>query len=300
MPSALWQAANGLPFLELGAAAAGKNADVSLGAFLFNQLVVMNPLLSPLWLAGLAAPFLVHRLRDLRFLPIACLTMLVLVRLGHGKDYYLAPLYPALFAVGAAALVPWFSDAIRRTLGGVTIAGAAAVSALVAPIALPILPPAQIASYMAAIGFKPQQQEKSFTGTELPQQFADQLGWRTFAAQAGAAWQLIPREERSRTAIIAGNYGEAAALDLYGAGLPPALSGHNQYFLWGLRGQQPRHLLLITNDFAEAGNYCGEVRVLGKSQAEFAMAYENGLSFVWCRDLKVPLEKVWPRLKHFA
>ena len=299
LPSALWQAANGLPFLELGAAAAGKNAEVPLGSFLLNQVMVMNPLLSPLWLAGLVAPFLMARFRDLRFLPLGCLSMLVLVRLGHGKDYYLAPLYPALFAVGSAALTVWFSTRARQIGGGVLLAGALAVSAVVAPIALPILPPPHIAPYMAAIGFTPQQQEKSFAGTKLPQQFADQLGWRTFAAQADAAWQAIPSEERSRTAIVVGNYGEAAALDLYGAGLPPVLSGHNQYYLWGLRGQQPRHLLLVTDDVAEAASYCGEVRVLCQTHAQYAMAYENGLALAWCRDLKIPLEKVWPQLKHF-
>jgi hypothetical protein len=36
------------------------------------------------------------------------------------------------------------------------------------------------------------------------------------------------------TAILAADYGEAAALDVYGErdGLPPALCGQNQYFLW--------------------------------------------------------------------
>ncbi|WP_216073874.1 hypothetical protein, partial [Acinetobacter baumannii] len=76
----------------------------------------------------------------------------------------------------------------------------------------------------------PQQQERSFKGTALPQLVADQLGWHDFAGQVEAAWNRIPVSERPITAIKVDNYGEAAALDLYGKGLPAALSGHNQYF----------------------------------------------------------------------
>ena len=68
---------------------------------------------------------------------------------------------------------------------------------------------------------------------------ADQLGWYDFVGHVEAAWSRIPASERATTDIKVDQYGEAAALDLYGSGLPPALSGHNQYFLWGLRGQTP-------------------------------------------------------------
>jgi hypothetical protein len=48
----------------------------------------------------------------------------------------------------------------------------------------------------------------------------------------------LPEPDRRRAAILASNYGEAAAIDVFGAKdhLPPALSEQNQYFLWGTRG----------------------------------------------------------------
>ncbi len=50
---------------------------------------------------------------------------------------------------------------------------------------------------------------------------ADQLGWHDFVGQVEAAWSRIPASERATTAIKVDQYGEAAALDLYGSGLPP-------------------------------------------------------------------------------
>lgn len=300
LPSALWQAAHGFPFLELGKAAAGKNADVPLGAFLANQVVVMNPALAPLWLAGLAAPFLSRRLRDLRLVPLACLVVLVIVRLGHGKDYYLAPLYPTLFAIGAAALAPLLTTRLRRLAAGAVTVAAVTIALVVLPIALPLLSPFTLADYMRTIGFAPQQQERSFAGTALPQVFADQLGWHDFTRQVVDAWERMPASDRTRTAILLDNYGEAAALDIYGrpAGLPPSLSGHNQYGLWGMRGQAPANVVLVKRDYSGWQGECAELVPLAVTQSRFAMAYENGKTVVLCRGLKRPLAALWPQIRH--
>ena len=56
LPSLIWQAAHGWPFLELAAAARDKNTATPPLAFLLNQLLIMNPLLAPLWIAGIVAP----------------------------------------------------------------------------------------------------------------------------------------------------------------------------------------------------------------------------------------------------
>jgi 4-amino-4-deoxy-L-arabinose transferase-like glycosyltransferase len=298
-PSLVWQALHGFPFLELGAAAKDKNADVALLPFITNQIFVMNPALAPLWLAGLVAPFASVRLKDLRYVTIACAVVFVIVRVGHGKDYYLAPLYPTLFVVGAVALVPLLTATWRKLLARALIATAVALSAIALPLTLPVLPPERIAPYMHTLGVAPQQQERSFAGTVLPQHFADQLGWRDMAQQVEAAWARIPASERSSTAIVTGNYGEAAALDLFGRGLPASLSGHNQYFLWGLRGHVPRNLLLVWQDLDELRPFCRDVSVLGRTHSKFAMAYENGKAIALCSGLKQPLEQLWPQVKHF-
>lgn len=299
VPSFIWQLAHGFPFLELAAAAKAKNADVALLPFMSNQAFVMNPAFVPMWLGGLCAPFLVKNLKDLRFLVIAATVVVVIVRLGHGKDYYLAPLYPTLFAIGSVGLSPFRRHRLGKSIA-ITVAAVAVVfSAVALPIALPILSPPALLAYITQTGIAPQQQERSFKGTALPQVFADQLGWHDFTGQVEAAWNQIPAAQRSTTGIKTDNYGEAAALDLYGKGLPPALSGHNQYYLWGLRGQHPRDLLVIQESVADLEPSCGKVTVLGTTSSAYAMAYENGKAIALCEAVKPPLESLWPMIKNY-
>lgn len=299
MSSFVWQLAHGFPFLELGEAAKAKNADVPLLPFLGNQMMVMNPAFAPLLIAGLAAPVLVKQFRDLRFLVFAAAVVMVIVRVGHGKDYYLAPLYPTLFVIGAVALAPLVRGKLGKSVTVASVILALAGSAFAAPMALPVLSPQQLETYIAWTGFAPQQQERSFKGTRLPQVFADQLGWRDFAAQVEAAWNQIPIADRAATGIKVDNYGEAAALDVLGKGLPPALSGHNQYFLWGLRGQAPRDLLVVQSNLSALVPYCHRVTVLGTTWSRYAMAYENGKVIALCQGVTPPLTKLWPQLKNF-
>ena len=302
VPSLIWQATHGMPFRELAAAAREKNTDTPPLAFLINQVLVMNPLLAPLWISGVVAPFFVARLKDVRFLSVAFVASLVLVLLTHGKDYYIAATYPAMFVVGAVALATWVKGRIGRVaIGGWGLA-AVALSAVIAPMALPVLSIEGLKTYMQHFPLKPQQQEKSFEGTLLPQVFADQVGWHDYVNQVGAAWQKIPAADRATTSIKVENYGEAGALDVYGApfGLPPALSGHNQYYLWGPRGQNPVNLLVVQNNPDRLAPYCQETVILGQTQSPDAMSYENGKTIAWCKGLKMSVQKLWPELKNFS
>ena len=300
LPSFVWQLTHGFPFLELGAAAKDKNADIALLPFLANQVFVMNPALAPLWIAGLLSPFLIKALRDLRFLAIAAAVVFLLVRVGHGKDYYLAPIYPTFLAIGAVTLAPLADRTWKKALTAIGVTAACAFSAVAAPMVLPILSPPALQAYMRTVGIAPQQQERSFAGTALPQIFADQLGWRDFVGQVQAAWSRIPASERGATALKVDNYGEAAALDLYGKGLPPAVSGHNQYYLWGLRGQRPTNVLTVQRSLTDLRPYCEEVTLLGTTSSPFAMAFENGKVIALCRGVKPPLRVLWPQLKNYS
>jgi hypothetical protein len=300
-PSLIWQALHGFPFLELAAAAREKNTDTPPPAFLLNQVLVMNPVLAPVWLSGVVGPFAIPRLRPLRFLPLAFMICAALVILSHGKDYYLAACYPVMFIIGAVAIAHWVKAAAGRAALAAWAAMAVAVSVLFSPLALPVLSAPELKTYMLRLPLKPQQQEKSFKGTLLPQVFADQMGWHDFTAEAGAAWTLIPASERGRTAIKVDNYGEAAALDVYGHayGFPPVLSGHNQYYLWGLRGQNPVNLLVVQNHPERLAPYCEEATVLATTFSPDAMAYENGKVIAYCRGLKMDLKSIWPQVKDY-
>src|SRR5262249_5725609 len=149
----------------------------------------------------------------------------------HGKAYYPMGAYPLLFAAGGVALEAWIKHtALRAAVTGVV----AVFAAIAAPFALPILPVERFVAYERALGIAPNIQEKRALGA-LPQHFADMFGWPELAALVGRAYQSLPAEEQNAAVFLANNYGEAAAIDVLGAPwhLPPAITPHNQYFLWG-------------------------------------------------------------------
>ena len=55
------------------------------------------------------------------------------------------------------------------------------------------------------------------------------------AAQVAAIWEALPTGDREGAVVLTGNYGQAGALEQLGPalGLPPVVSGHNSYWLWG-------------------------------------------------------------------
>jgi len=67
------------------------------------------------------------------------------------------------------------------------------------------------------------------------------------AARVAAVYHALPPQDRARAVFYGENYGEAAAIDVFGRrlGLPPAISGHNQYFLWGPRGHDGSVMIII-------------------------------------------------------
>ena len=76
--------------------------------------------------------------------------------------------------------------------------------------------------------------------SDLNAEVVEMVGWQDLTAQVARIYQSIPENEKPRTVILAGNYGEAGALDLYGAeyGLPRIISGANS--LWYRGYGEPR------------------------------------------------------------
>jgi hypothetical protein len=295
-PSVIWQASHGWPFLEITRHHAAHNLTGSPVRFVIGQALAMNVLLAPLWLAGLVGPFAGRRLAQFRFLSLAFLVSGAIIVASHGKDYYLAPAYPTLFALGAAACT-----GLRRWAWWGWTAAAVLVSAVAAPVVLPLLEPPALAAYLDRTHLRPRPDEVAGVGAPLTQVFSDELGWRSFEQQVAKAFKALPPEDRARAAILALDYGEAAALDFYGHadGLPPALSGQNQYFLWGPHGYDGAVILAVNFRPAHWERFCRSSSVVGTFGAPYAMPYEIDRPIILCQGLKRNLTDTWERFKLF-
>jgi hypothetical protein len=176
---------------------------------------------------------------------------------------------------------------------------AAMMVAAVSPMVLPILSPEGVVAYQNALGVAPSRTETSHTSA-LPQVFADQLGWEDYVERVSRVYRSLPEEERVKAGIFAGNYGEAGALDVYGKrlGLPPALSGHQNYYLWGPQGFTGEILIVITESPEVLRSLCESVEDAGPAlRHPLAMPYENRTFIYVCRRLKQPLGVLWPKVK---
>ncbi len=299
LPNVCWQWSRGFPMLELlRAGQAGKNAPFAVGSFLGQQLLLLGPATAPLWLAGLAALLAWRPLRPYRALGVGFLVTLALMLVLRAKGYYLAPAYPLLLAAGgcfAEVALP------RRARAGVlALLGVAGLA--LAPLGIPVLPVDTYVRYQSALGVEPPRDE-NHEFNPLSQHFADQFGWPELVDAVAQAVAQLPPEERARAGVYVQNYGEAGALEWLGRerGLPPVLSGHNTYFLWGPRGVTGEVVLVVgEDDEAELRELFREVTLVGRvPRVANAMPYEQALPIHLCRGLKVPLGELGPRVKNY-
>src|SRR6266566_5012416 len=300
LPNILWQARHHWPTYELLSNIAHSNKNVALSPvqFILQQILIMNPATLPLWLGGLIWLLGSREGRRYRALAIAYLVTLGEFIALHGKSYYLAPAYPMLFAAGSiavervfAARLQWLKPAL---LGPIIVLGA-----LLAPLTLPILPPEKLIPYMQTIHLQPPRTETLHTAA-LPQVFADQFGWKEMVASVAHVYHHLRPEDRERAAIFCQNYGEAGAIDFFGRefDLPQAISGHQNYFLWGPRGYSGEVVLVLDERADREREQFAFVEDLGQVvSSPWAMLYERQLHIYLCRGLKVSLPEFWPRLK---
>ncbi len=297
-PSVLWQATHGWPFLELHLhrVASGANFTGAPLDFAYGQAVAMNVLLFPLWATGVIAPFFLQKVRAAQFLSVAFVAVAVATVAGHGKDYYLFPVYPTMFAVGSVVIAD-----INPLLRNIWMGAATVVSLVLAPIALPILEPALLARYIARTHLAPPPEESAAVGAPLTQIFSDQLGWRSLEEQVANIYRSLPETEKQSVVILAANYGEAAALEVYGRkdNLPRVYCGENQYFLWGNGGPNESVIIHVNGDPGRWRRFCQSVEIAGEFGTPYVMPYENDRPIFICTGLRHPLSEIWNRLKRF-
>ena len=212
LPNLVWQATHDWPQLHLASSIANGSSGSSEPRWLFlpMQFLLLGPPLAPIWIAAL---WRLARDRAWRFLPIAYGVLVVVFIATGGKPYYLAGLYPVLFAAGAEPTLRWaaHSAARRRTL--VTAVSVTAVISAV--VALPIVPAGTLHDTpIVAMNYDA----------------GEQVGWPAFARTIAGVFSGVPA--RQRPAVITENYGEAGAVLRYQPTVRPVFAGQNS--MWNL------------------------------------------------------------------
>ena len=291
-PNLVWQQLNGWPTLDfvrthgavIQSAAQGISLDLDSGgplAFVVFQPLFIGVVTLPVWAAGW---YFLFRNQQWRPLGIAALVPYV-VFLFVGKAYYPGPVILVLFAAGCVQLERVAAGrAWRHAERNLAIA-----MVLQALVLLPLGVPAVPQSALARFGLD-----------TFRKDYADTVGWPELVDQVAAAYQQVPAADLPRTVILAANYGEAGAIDLYGPsrGLPAALSPQLTFWYW-----KPAHVdarTVVTIGFNEAGvqSMCPEARVVDRVRPVDGVHNEEvNWPIMLCQSPTVSLDDIWPRLR---
>ena len=296
LPNFLWQAYYQFPMFELLIhGQQGKNVLYSPLLFVANEILITNPFFVLLWGCGLVWLF---RNTQTRWLGFGFVVLFVMMIAAHAKPYYPSPVFPIVFAASGYIIDKWIgSQWLWRPpiVGYVAVAGA-----LLLPLVLPILPPRTLVAYMQRIHLAPVTEEQHEM-SQLPQDYADMMGWQEMTKTVAKVFDALPDADKERAVILADNYGEASAVNFFGPshGLPRAISGHNQYYLWGPQGYDGSVVIKIGGRPSELRRVFATVRYAGRVANPMGMAYEDQLPIYVCHHLTVPLSSWWVKLKDY-
>jgi len=313
LPNLLWNIHYDWPFVQLIHNIKAEGRDVVLGPaqFFLQQTLLVNPFTAPIWLAGLFALLFWSRLKPYRVLGWCYLICYAVFSGLHGKNYYLAPVYPMLLAAGAVVLESALDrSATDRTAGArvrlqwvkpVIVVLLLATGAYLAPVVVPMLSPDRFLAYAKSLPFKLPIMEHAHARAALPQWYADQFGWQEIVDETAVAWNRLAPEERKDCGIFAQDYGQAGAIDFLGRryGLPASLSGHQTWFLWGPRAYSGNCMIVLDDRRERLEELWQRVDYVGTSAAS-PYALEQQIDVYICRGAKFgTLTQLWPQLKRW-
>lgn len=297
LPYVLWNLANGWPTLEFFANYEGSGGPLE---FLLGQIPGMNPLTLPLSIAGLYFYLSTQSAKPYRALGWTFVVLLFIFALLGAKPYFLAPAYPMLFA-GGAIVLERIGGRAGELLKWVYVALLLISGVLLAPLAMPILPPATFAAaygFMSGAGNASAGQQTQGT---FPQYLGDRFGWETMTQTVAEAYEGLPAAQRSQACIFTSNYGEASALNFLGDryDLPSAISGHNNYYLWGPGRCTGETMITVGFLHGEVEQVYDGVARAATITCHYCMPEENDVPVYVARKPKVPIRELWPQTKHY-
>jgi 4-amino-4-deoxy-L-arabinose transferase-like glycosyltransferase len=295
LPNMIWQAQHN--FISLDFLSDIHARDIRIGrtsTFLIEQLYgAANLFTLPLWVAGLYFYFAAPAGRRYRPLGWMFVVIFALFFIAQGRANYMPPAYPMLFAAGAVLGEKWLtslSAGKARLVQGITWGVLVIGGVTAAPVTLPITPVNSPAWEVAS---------------DINDGFKESIGWPELTETVAGIYASLPAEEKAQAGILAGNYGEAGAINLYGPayGLPEAISGIDSYWLRGYGDPPPQTLVVVGFTRDDAQQMFEACDLAGHTANRYGVKNEETRDhpdiFV-CRRLRQAWPDFWKNFRHFG
>ncbi len=286
-PNLIWLATHGWPQLAMASALHQQNTSPgNYAAGVPAQFLYLGLLVAPLVVAGFIR---LWRAPELRFIAVAATLVVVYVLAWiPGKPYYSDGMAPAVLAAGAVATERWITRGARPRVRRWVVVAAALVSlAPLLPGLLPIVPIGNV---------------HDLSASEQRGTLGDTIGWPQLAHAVAAQDEALVRAGRPPTSIFTGYYAEAATLDVLGSAdhLPPVLSGHNTYWMWG-PGRASDRTVLAVDALGQLRPYFARCRLLATHNPPYHVRNDwTGLQIGVCTGPVASWRTLWPHLKHYG
>lgn len=282
-PWVTWQARHGWPQLNVSSsiAAGGSASSQPRWALLPFQLLLVSPVLAPVWIAGLVALMRHQRLAPFRLFAVAWIVLVIVFLATGGKPYYLAGMFPVLLAAGAIETDGWVERGGSRRRGLLLWSLVSLSGVVSAFIALPLLPVKNAGPVIA-----------------MNSDVGETIGWRDLTRTVAASY----RRAGPGTVVFTSNYGEAGAIDRYGPalGLPAAYSGHNAFGYWGAPPDRPGAVITVGLESSQLSHFRG-CRLLARiGNSADVNNDERGAPVQLCAGPRAPWSAIWPKLRHLG
>ena len=295
LPNLVWQAQH--HFISLDFLKHLHERDTRQGrnnGFLLAQIFLcVNLVTTPLTFLGLRFLLWGEERKRYRQAGWTVLATFVLFWIAKARFYYTAPIYPVFLAAGSVAFGNWMKKAkpaTARFVNGLQWAGIILGGAMFALFVMPIAPFGGAAWRITS---------------KMHDQFREQIGWTELAENVARIYNALPPEERARTGILTGNYGEGGALNLYGPklGLPHAMSGTNSFWYRGYDPREPQTVIVVGLEREEADTKFVSCNVAGRNTNRYGVENEESRDhpdILLCRGLKGSWTEFWAHFQRYG
>lgn len=295
LPNFIWQMQH--HFISLDFLSYLRARDLRQGrynGFFPEQLwVCVNLVTVPLTALGLWFYFFRQEGRRYRLLGWTFVVAFVIFTVARSRSYYTTPLYPMLIAAGSVLFANWLAglrpvwSRVLYTVQWTAILAGGVIFALL------VMPLAPIGSHIWQIT------------SQLHDQFREEIGWPDLAHAVAGVYDSLTPQERTRTGILTGNYGEAGALNLYGPalGLPHVMSLTNSFWYRGYDPRLPDIVVLAGFGLVEGQKLFDSCVVAAKNTNPFGVENEESRfhpDILLCRNLRTPWPVYWESHRRFG
>lgn len=279
LPNIIWQVSNHFPvFQHMKVLKANQLDNNSATGFLISQVKFFIGSL-PITIAALIAFTFFKSFRPYRFIGICFISVIALFTIMKAKDYYAIGIYPVIVAFGSVYIDTIISRRWRAIVLPLLIIFNLIIFISVFNFLFPVYSPIKIRQNAAIFEKYGMLRWEDGKNHDLPQDFADMLGWHEMADKSFEAYKMIPSDQLENTLIICSNYGQAGALNYYNRlTMPQAYAFNTDYIYWIPKLKKIQNLLYIGNKPGdEIINLFSGYKLTGEVENEYAREKGTGI-----------------------